>query len=117
NWDFLAIGLSTLGIYAWSRKRPGVAGVLLGLGIAAKLYPLFFFWPLLLLCIRTGKIKQFAVSLSAAVATWLIVNGPVRLAAPDAWWEFFRNSRERGLDWGTLWYIGKYFRFTKNGQP
>ena len=32
---------------AWSRRRPGLAGVLLGLGMAAKLYPLFLLGPLL----------------------------------------------------------------------
>ena len=40
NWDLLAVALTALGMWAWARRRPVLAGVLLGLGIAAKLYPL-----------------------------------------------------------------------------
>src|SRR3954471_16666616 len=40
NWDFLAIGLAVFGLYAWARRWPVVAGLLLGLGAAAKLWPL-----------------------------------------------------------------------------
>ena len=36
------------------------AGVLLGLGMAAKLYPLFLLGPLLLLCLRSGGCRDFA---------------------------------------------------------
>src|SRR6202044_2435012 len=39
NWDLIAVGLATVGLLAWARKRPVVAGVLIGLGTAAKLYP------------------------------------------------------------------------------
>jgi uncharacterized membrane protein len=34
-WDFLAIALAVWGIYAWARRHPVLAGVLLGLGTAA----------------------------------------------------------------------------------
>ena len=40
NWDLLAVALTTLGMWAWARRHPVVAGLLIGLGIAAKLYPL-----------------------------------------------------------------------------
>ena len=39
NWDLFAVALATLGMWAWARSRPVLAGVLLGLGVAAKLYP------------------------------------------------------------------------------
>src|SRR4051795_11052396 len=46
NWDFLAIGFAVFGLYAWARRWPVLAGVLLGLGGAAKLWPLFIIGPL-----------------------------------------------------------------------
>ena len=46
------------GLLAWSRRRPGLAGVLLGLGMAAKLYPLFLLGPLLLLCLRGRRMPD-----------------------------------------------------------
>jgi uncharacterized membrane protein len=51
--------------------------------------------------------------------TWTAVNLPVYLAAPDAWSTFFRFSSDRGVDWGTFWYIGNHFPLGTDdaGQP
>ena len=40
NWDLIASALAGDGLLAWAR-RPVLAGVLFGLGAAAKLYPAF----------------------------------------------------------------------------
>ncbi len=109
NWDFLAIGLAAFGLYAWARRHPVAAGVLLGLGTAAKLWPGFLLVPLLFLCLRAGKAWDWVTAAMAAVATWLAVNLPVALTADQSWSRFFRMSSERGIDWGTLWYIGDHF--------
>ncbi len=39
NWDLLAVALATAATLAFFRRRDGWAGVLIGLGMAAKLYP------------------------------------------------------------------------------
>ena len=52
NWDLIAMGLVALGMAAWAARRQVLAGVLLGLAVATKFYPLVFFGPLLLLCVR-----------------------------------------------------------------
>ena len=52
NWDLLAVALGAGALWAWSRRSPLTAGVLIGLGTAAKLYPAFLLLPLLLLCFR-----------------------------------------------------------------
>jgi uncharacterized membrane protein len=108
NWDLLAIALATLGIYAWSRRRPGWTGILLGLAAAAKLYPLFLLGALLVLCLRAGRMPEFRRALGAFVLTWTGVNVPVALAAPNSWLTFYSFSRERGVDWGTVWYVGSH---------
>ena len=105
NWDLIAVALSTLGLLAWSRRRPVWAGLLLGLGAATKFYPLLFFGPLFLLCLRAGRMRQFLVALAAGAGGWLAVNVPVLVAAPERWAEFYTFSRERGADWGSLWYL------------
>jgi len=38
NWDLFAVGLSAFFLVAWAKKRPWLAGVLLGLAVAAKFY-------------------------------------------------------------------------------
>ncbi|MGH3578874.1 MAG: glycosyltransferase 87 family protein, partial [Mycobacterium sp.] len=39
NFDALATAFAAGGLLAWARRRPVLAGVLIGLGVAAKLYP------------------------------------------------------------------------------
>nr|WP_280266419.1 glycosyltransferase 87 family protein [Nocardia wallacei] len=52
NFDALATALAATGLLAWARRRPVLAGVLLGLGGAAKLYPLLLLGPIAVLCLR-----------------------------------------------------------------
>jgi uncharacterized membrane protein len=108
NWDLLAVGLATLGLYAWSRRNPLWAGVFLGLATAAKLYPLLLFGALFLLCLRAGRLRAFGLAFGAAVMTWCLVNLPVLVLAPDSWLKFYAFSQERGVDWGTIWYVGSH---------
>ena len=64
NFDAVAVALATGGLLAWSRRRPVLAGVLLGLGGAAKLYPLLLLIPLLVLCLRAGRLERAARALA-----------------------------------------------------
>ncbi|WP_326797044.1 glycosyltransferase 87 family protein [Streptomyces sp. NBC_01808] len=105
NWDLLAVALTAAAMLAWSRSRPVAAGVLLGLATAAKLYPVLLLWPLLLLCLRAGRLRQFATATAAAAGAWLVVNLPVMIKAPDGWAKFYTFSQERGVDFGSFWLI------------
>jgi uncharacterized membrane protein len=108
NWDLLAFALTMLGIAAWAARRGVWAGVLLGLGVAVKFYPLVVFGPLLLLCLRAGRLRDFAKTLTAAVLAWLAVNLPVMIASPSGWAYFYTFSKDRGADWGSVWYMFEY---------
>ncbi len=103
NWDLLAVTLSAFGLLAWARGRPVLAGLLLGLGVAAKLYPLLLLGALFLLCLRAGRLAVWLRAALAAVAAWAAVNLPVALAAPDGWSWFFVFSRERGANPESIW--------------
>jgi uncharacterized membrane protein len=104
NWDLIAMGLVALGMAAWAARRTVLAGVLLGLAVATKFYPVFFFGPLLLLCLRAGRLRAFGVAAASAAAAWLAVNLPVALAAPAGWYRFYSLSTTRAADWGSIWY-------------
>jgi uncharacterized membrane protein len=108
NWDFLAIGLAAFGLYAWARHRPVAAGILLGLGGAAKLWPLFLLGPILVLAVRAARTRPALVAIGAAVITAAAVNLPVAVAYRESWNRFFDLNTDRAIDWGTLWYIGRY---------
>ncbi|RMI34408.1 DUF2029 domain-containing protein [Nocardia stercoris] len=58
NFDALATAFAATGLLAWARKRPILAGVLLGLGTAAKLYPVFLLAPIVLLCLRADSRRK-----------------------------------------------------------
>jgi uncharacterized membrane protein len=118
NWDIIALALTALGIAAWAARRGVWAGVLLGLGVAAKFYPLVVFGPLLLLCLRGGQLREFGKTLAAAVAAWLLVDLPVMIIAPSGWAYFYTFSKNRGADWGSIWYLFEHFNVPVlgNGQ-
>ncbi|RSN54684.1 glycosyltransferase family 87 protein [Actinomadura sp. WAC 06369] len=105
NWDLLAVGLSALALAAWSKRRPALAGVLLGLAIAAKFYPLLFLGPLVLLCVRAGQWRAMGRMLAGTAAAWLATNLPVMLFAWDGWLQFYTFSQDRGIDWGSIWFF------------
>jgi uncharacterized membrane protein len=107
NFDALATAFATGGLLAWARRKPLVAGVLIGLGAAAKLYPLLFLGPMLVLGIRTGRLGALARTAAAAVVTWLLVNLPVLLLFPRGWSEFFRLNTRRGDDIDSLYNVVK----------
>ncbi|WP_406039531.1 hypothetical protein OG799_28840 [Micromonospora sp. NBC_00898] len=166
NWDLLAVGLAAFGLLAWARRRPALAGVLLGLGGAAKMWPLFILGPILVLAVRAGRIRPTrktmvrtrvpaitldiprswimrrvislpsavrrllgllqvhaqrivqrlrdspihaaVTAIATAVAVLVAVNLPVALPYRESWGRFFELNTTRPIDWGTLWYIGRY---------
>lgn len=104
NWDLLAMAFAALGMEAWRRRRPALAGVLFGLGAATKIYPAFLLVALLPLCFRANRMRAWAAAAGAATAAWVAVNLPVYLAYRDGWLEFYRLSRRRGAEIDTVWY-------------
>ncbi|MDG4834757.1 glycosyltransferase 87 family protein [Solwaraspora sp. WMMD1047] len=108
NWDLLAIGLAAFGFYAWAKRRPAAAGILLGLGGAAKMWPLFILGPILVLALRSNRLKQAFIAIGTAIVSVVAVNLPVAIPYRENWDRFFELNTERGVDWGTLWYIGRY---------
>ena len=58
NWDLVAVGLTAAALLLWSRRHPAWAGVLLGLAVAAKFYPVVLLGPWLLLCLRAGRMRD-----------------------------------------------------------
>ncbi|MGW0086046.1 glycosyltransferase family 87 protein [Streptomyces sp. NPDC003393] len=105
NWDLLAVALTAAAMLMWSRQRSLAFGVLLGLATAAKLYPVLLLGPLLVLCWRAGRWRDFGRALAGTVVAWLLVNVPVMAFASDGWWQFYRFSHDRGVDFGSFWLI------------
>jgi uncharacterized membrane protein len=106
NWDLIAVLLAVCGVLAWARRHPALAGVLLSLGASAKLWPAVLFIPLFMLGWRARRVGEVVFSASVAVLVWVLVNLPFIIFYTDNWRAFYRFNYDRGIDWGTVWYIG-----------
>ncbi|KIS28244.1 membrane protein [Arthrobacter sp. SPG23] len=104
NWDMWAVGLLAVGMYFFSRKRLVLAGVFIGLGTATKLYPLLVFGAILLLALRTGKIRPLLVTAAAAAAAWLAVNVPIAAMNPSGWTYFYQFTEDRPAGYSSPWF-------------
>jgi uncharacterized membrane protein len=104
NWDLLPLAFIGVCLLLWSRRHPFAAGLLLGLAIAAKFYPLIFLGGFLLLTIRTAKWRAFGLLVAGTAVSWLAVNVPFMIANFDGWAYFYRFSQTRGQDFGSIWF-------------
>jgi hypothetical protein len=105
NWDLLAVALATAGTLAFLRGRDVHSGVFLGVGAAAKLYPAFLLMPFAAQRLLEGGRRHAGRLVAVAAGTWLALNLPFALAAPERWSEFFRFNGARGADWDSVWYL------------
>ncbi|MDT4937266.1 MAG: hypothetical protein QOG80_937, partial [Pseudonocardiales bacterium] len=105
NWDLLAMALTSSAILAWARRKPVLAGVLIGLGTAAKLYPVFVLFAIWVLAVRTRRYASAGWATAAAALAWLAVNLPLAFAYHSGWTQFYRFSIDRPTERSTVWAI------------
>ena len=128
NWDLAAVALTGLGMWAWSRRSPVLAGVFIGLGVATKLYPVLVLLALLFVCWRAGRIRPWLVCAGASLGAFVVAYIPAWVlskpfvfpdaSCPDAhplsaWRWFWSLNTTRGADWDSLWFLLQQIR----GKP
>lgn len=109
NWDMLAVALVGAALWAWSTRRPILAGIFIGMGTAAKLYPMFLLGAIFVLCLRRRQLDAWTKATAAALTAWLVIDLPVYLWSPDGFLWFWRFNASRGPDYGSLWLIAQMF--------
>ncbi|OZC34356.1 glycosyltransferase family 87 protein [Gordonia polyisoprenivorans] len=102
NFDAIATAALAVALLCWARRKPWLAGMFIGLGTAAKFYPLLLLVVLFFLCLRSGKMRDWCAAAAAAVIAWTAVNLPILILYPHGWYEFFRLNSDRGADADTL---------------
>ncbi len=115
NWDLAAVALAGLGLLAWARERPVLAGLLLGLGAVTKLYPLLLLLPLLLVSLRVRRLRPWVLAAAATTGTVLAVAVPAYALAGtfdgrNAVLRFVHLNRTRPADWDSLWWALQHAR-------
>ena len=105
NWDLVAVALVAGALWAWSRGSPVLTGLLIGLGTAAKLYPLFLLGGILVICVRQRRYAQLVTVTGSALIAWLVANVPAYLTGPEQWKVFWRFNDDRAADLGSVWLM------------
>lgn len=104
NWDLLAAVALVAGVVLAEKRRWLWAGVALGLGASAKLYPGF-----LMPCVLLGawSLKDRLGAVRAALgfgAAAVVANVPWMLVAWKGWMGIWKFQAGRYPDYGTTWY-------------
>jgi uncharacterized membrane protein len=105
NWDLLAVLFTAGALWAWARGRPLLAGVMIGLGTATKLYPLFLLGAFLVDVLRRRRPDLWSLALIGAVGAWFVANLPALVSGAGAWKVFWSFNAGRGADLGSLWLV------------
>lgn len=105
NWDLLAVTFTAGALWAWSRGKPLLAGVMVGLGAATKLYPLFLLGAMLVVAWRRRRLDWFGLATGGAVVAWILANLPAWLTGMEQWKVFWRFNSDRGADLGSVWLL------------
>jgi uncharacterized membrane protein len=86
-----------------------MTGVMIGLGTALKLYPLFLLGALVVIWGRERRWGDLARAVASGVATWVVVNAPGYLSGPHEWNVFWTFNAQRHADLGSLWLVAQQF--------
>jgi uncharacterized membrane protein len=107
NWDLLAVACVAGAFWAHARGRPVLTGVAIGLGAAAKLYPVFLLGAFLVVALRRRELRDVGVTTAAAAGAWVVCNLPAVLVHLDGWQGFWSFNQERGADLGSVWLLAQ----------
>ncbi|EWT02031.1 integral membrane protein [Intrasporangium oryzae NRRL B-24470] len=103
--DLLGVALASAGLWAWSRRHPTLAGVYLGLAIGARSYPVLILVAIGLLCLRTGRRRDFARTATVALGVFAGLFGLLWLLNPDAATSAYSGWLSAGAGYGSPWLL------------
>ena len=98
NWDFWGILLTIAALVVCIRGRAGWGGVLLGAAVWTKFFPIVLV-PLIGVLYLITLHRQATVRLLAGfTGATVLINGPLLLLKPQAWWYFFQVNQSRARE-------------------
>lgn len=103
--DFVGVALATAGMWAWGRRRPALAGVLLGLAVTARTYPLLIVVAIGLLALRSGRLRAFGTMAGLAAVTVAGVGGGLWLLNSEAASSSYSAWVGAGAGYGSPWLL------------
>ncbi|MEO8518388.1 MAG: glycosyltransferase 87 family protein [Dermatophilaceae bacterium] len=103
--DLLGVLLTSAALWAWGRRRVPLAGILFGLAISARSYPIVLLVAIGLLAVRCGKVAVWRRLVLTALGTWLAVSVPWLLTNADGLLSVYRSWWRGGASYGSAWVV------------
>lgn len=104
NWDLLAVAPATIGLLQWQSGSAFVAGVLIGVGTAAKLCPILYVPILAASCVPGAAWRRLRALMAGAIAGAAVCALPVYAFKPSALTFFVHFHGNRTPSRGALWF-------------
>lgn len=98
NWDGWGILLMVAALVLGFRHHWLWAGLLWGMAVWTKFFPIVCLPLVSVLLLRERDWRALWHWIAGIAAASLVINGPLLLVRPDAWWYFFRFNSERGRE-------------------
>lgn len=105
NWDLWAVAPMLASIYFFEKGRFSWSAGLLGVGIAAKFFPVVLLLPVTINLMRGKQLRTLAKYIGVTSLSWLTVNLPVMITSFEGWKYFYTFSFSRGLGDGSIYSI------------
>src|SRR5450631_1551647 len=103
--DLFGVLLASVALWAWGRNKIILAGLVLGLSISARTYPLVILVAIGLLALRSGKLSAWARLAATALLTWLAVSLPWLVVNADGMLSVYRSWWRSGPGYGSPWMV------------
>lgn len=103
--DLLGVTLAAAGLLAWGRRRPVLAGALLGLAVMARTYPVVLLVVLGLLALRAGRLRVWALTAGVCALTCLAVLLPWLALDAGGVSATYRAWAQAPAGYGSLWLL------------
>ncbi|MBA3946318.1 MAG: DUF2029 domain-containing protein [Herpetosiphonaceae bacterium] len=111
NWDFWGILLAIAALLLCAQGRAGWGGVLLGAALWTKFFPIVLV-PLIVLVYLINLDRRAVIRLLAGfTGATLLINAPLLLFKPQAWWYFFQVNQRRSRE-VNLWNFFDSYHLT-----
>ena len=103
--DLFGVLLASVALWAWGRSKVLLAGLVLGLAISARTYPLVLLLAIGLLALRSGRMRAWSRLAGTALVTWLAVSLPWLVMNADGLLAAYRSWWRSAAGYGSLWMV------------
>lgn len=104
SWDPVPVALLLGAVVAHRAGRDGLAGVLVGLGALAKVFPVLLAGPVLWALLARGDRQAAGRHLAGLVGTITLGLAVTAPWAGPGLWAMVEGNAQRPADWDTLWF-------------